>query len=116
MRNQSVGRLQLGPQKPPEGNKKYRNVESPTRKLIEQHEDRLGKFDINRLWRWNTNNIKKYKAFVKNEARIENKDVIFNLMLCDKQIQDLQDNHKIIKEMRGKQVHFTELVQSLKVA
>ena len=115
-RNQSVGRLQLGPQKHPDGNKKYRNVESPTRKLIEQHEDRLGKFDINRIWRWNTNNIKKYKTFVKNEARIENKDVIFNLMLCDKQIQDLQDNHKIIKEMRGKQMHFTELVQSLKVA
>lgn len=53
---------------------------------------------------------------MKNEAKIENKDVIFNLMLCDKQIQDLQDNHKIIKEMRGKQMHFTELVQSLKVA
>lgn len=109
-RNQSLGRLHLGAQKQPEGSKKYRNVQSPTRKLIEQHEDRLGRFDINRIWRWNTNNIKKYKAFVKNEARIENKDVIFNLMLCDKQIQDLQDNHKIIKDMRGKQMHFTELV------
>jgi hypothetical protein len=84
------------------GSKKYKNVESPTRKLIETHEQRLGKFDINRTWRWGQGNIQKFKAFVKGEPRIENKDVIFNLMLCEKQIQDLHDNHLVMKEMRGK--------------
>lgn len=53
---------------------------------------------------------------MRNEPRIENKDVMFNLMLCDKQIQDLHDNHMVIKDMRGKQKHFSDLVETLKKA
>ena len=64
--------------------RKYKDVESPTRKLIEQHEDRLEKFDFYRIWRWGQSAIRKFKVFLRNDARIENKDVLFNLALCDK--------------------------------
>ena len=93
----------------------FGNIESPTRKLIEEHEDRLETFDLNRIWYWNTNNIKKYKVFVRKDPRIENKGVLFNLMVVDKQIQDLQENHKIMQEIYLKQIHLTHMLQSMKV-
>ena len=67
-------------------NKKFKNVESPTRKLIEDHEKKLDKFDINRIWRWNQSNIRKCKKFVQNDQRIDNKDIMQSFILYDKQI------------------------------
>ena len=58
-RIKSMGRTQFS-----EVNIKLAHVQSPTRKLIAEHQDRLGKFDINKIVRWNPNNIKKFRAFV----------------------------------------------------
>ena len=43
--------------------------------------DRIHPFDINKIWKWNTENIRKFKIFV---DKFENKDVMVNLMLLDK--------------------------------
>ena len=61
----------------------YQNVESPTRKLIAQYEDRIHEFDINRVLEWNSENIRKYKIAIEKQ---ENADVMLNIMLLDKQI------------------------------
>lgn len=54
---------------------------SPTRKLINEMTDRIHPFDINKIWNWNSENIRKYKIFIE---KFENKDVMMNLMLLDK--------------------------------
>jgi len=54
---------------------------SPTRKLIKEMTDRIHPFDINKIWKWNSENIRKYKIFVE---KFENRDVMINLMLLDK--------------------------------
>ena len=57
---------------------------SPTRKLIVQYENRMGEFNINKTLDWNSDNMKKYKTYV-NE-KFQNKEVLMNLMLLDKQL------------------------------
>lgn len=59
----------------------YKRIESPTKKLIEQFEDRIHEFDINRVLEWNSENIRKYKIFIE---RFENSAVLLNIMLLDK--------------------------------
>ena len=44
--------------------------------------------------------VNKYRIFINQNTRIENKMVMLNLMVLDKQIQDLQDNHVQIKDIR----------------
>lgn len=73
------------------------DVQSPTKKLIKEMEERMHPFDINRIWKWNTENIRKYKLYVE---KFENKPVMINLMLLDKQLQDLVDNHQKIRQIR----------------
>ena len=63
--------------------RKYRNMESPTKKLIEEMESRIHEFDVNCILDWNPENIRKYRSFI---DRFESKEVMFNLMLLDKQI------------------------------
>ena len=43
---------------------------------------RIHEFDINKMTEWNPENIRKFKSFVR---RFENYDVIYNIMLLDKQ-------------------------------
>lgn len=70
----------------------------------------MEKFDFNRIWRWGKGDIGRFKVFVKNDERIENKEVLFNMAMCDKQIQDLKDNYAVIKAMRGEQMDMTGMV------
>ena len=37
---------------------------SPTGRLIQEMDDRIHEFDINRIYEWNPENIRKYKLFV----------------------------------------------------
>jgi len=89
----------------------YKDVESPTRKLIAQYEDRIHEFDINRILEWNSENIRKYKIAIE---RSENADVMLNIMLLDKQLQDLQQNYTMIRTIRTNQRDFNKLSESLK--
>lgn len=89
----------------------YKRVKSPTKKLIEQFEDRIHEFDINRVLEWNSENIRKYKIFIE---RFENSAVLLNIMLLDKQIQDLQHNYKLIRTIRDKERDFNKLSEFLK--
>ena len=63
-------------------------------------EGRIKEFDINKVIRWSLDEVKKYRIFINQNTRIENKMVMLNLMVLDKQIQDLQDNHVQIKDIR----------------
>ena len=59
----------------------YKDVESPTKQLIAQYEDRIHEFDINRILEWNSENIRKYKISIERSG---NADVMLNIMLLDK--------------------------------
>ena len=85
---------------------------SPTRRLIRDFEDRICEFDINKVLEWNAENIRKYKVYIE---RFSNPDVMLNLMLLDKQLQDLKSNYKLVREMRDSDTDFYKLVDSLKV-
>lgn len=66
---------------------KMYNIEvSPTKKLIDEMDDRIHEFDINKITGWNVENIRKFKSYVR---RFEHADAIYNIMLLDKQYQDL---------------------------
>ena len=63
-RNKSMGKLIQTKGSEYTSRKKFDNIESPTRKLIELHEKRLNIFDINKIWRWTSENIKKFKFYI----------------------------------------------------
>tara|TARA_B110000305_G_C19216075_1_gene528233 strand:+ start:136 stop:291 length:156 start_codon:yes stop_codon:yes gene_type:complete len=50
--------------------------------LIDDFDAYLLKFDINTVLEWNTDNMRKYRAYV--EERFPNFDVLNNLMFLDK--------------------------------
>lgn len=52
----------------------------------------------------------KLRNLLRTEKRFENKEVIFNLMLFEKQLQDLQENFSAIKELRDKHQGFTDII------
>jgi hypothetical protein len=56
-------------------------TESPTRKLIKEMTERMHPFDIYRILKWNSENIRKYRTFI---LKFEHPDVMMNLMLLDK--------------------------------
>lgn len=84
---------------------------SPTKKLIEEMTGRIHEFDINLILEWNPENMRKFKSYVR---RFENYEVIYNIMLLDKQYQDLQTNHQLIRLIRDKEKNFENLVDALK--
>jgi adenosyl cobinamide kinase/adenosyl cobinamide phosphate guanylyltransferase len=59
----------------------YKIDVSPTKKLIDEMDDRIHEFDINRITEWNTENMRKFKSFVK---RFDNYEAVYNIMLLDK--------------------------------
>lgn len=77
---------------------KYKVAKGPTKKLIEEMDSRICEFDINRIHCWNPENMRKFKTYV---TRFENHKVIYNIMLLDKQYQDLISNHKLIMFIRN---------------
>lgn len=44
----------------------------------------MGEFNINKVLEWNSENMRKYKHYVSD--KFENKEVMMNLMLLDKQL------------------------------
>ena len=63
--------------------KKHETSQSPTKKLIQEMEDRIHPFDIYKIYKWNPENIRKYKTFIE---RFEHREIMVNLMLLDKQL------------------------------
>lgn len=57
---------------------------SPTRKLIEDFNSKIHEFNINKIWEWDAGNVRKFKTFAKRH--FENCDVIFNMMVYDRQL------------------------------
>ena len=53
----------------------------------------------------------RYKIHIE---KYENSDVLLNLMLLDKQIQDLEHNYKMVRGIRDKEKDFSQLVDYLK--
>lgn len=68
---------------------------------------------MNRVLKWTEIDSKKYRQFIQNNPRIENKNVMVNLMILDKQIQDLVDTHGHIRGIRESQNGFSNMVQFL---
>lgn len=56
--------------------------------------------------------MRKYRAYV--EERFPNFDVLNNLMFLDKQIQDLQKNHEVVRALRENENVFGQLVDVCK--
>lgn len=61
--------------------------ESPVKNFIREMESNICDFDINTVWKWSLPNVRKYRTFV--TQKFENPRVMFNIMILDKQIQDL---------------------------
>ena len=55
--------------------------------------------------------MRRYKIHIE---KYENSDVLLNLMLLDKQIQDLEHNYKMVRGIRDKEKDFSQLVDYLK--
>ena len=72
----------------------------------------MGVFNINKVQEWNAENMRKYKIFV-NE-KFENTEVLMNLMLLDKQLQDLKSNYLLIRAIRDTETDFNKMVDDLK--
>lgn len=68
---------------------------------------------MNRVLSWTDRDSKKYKQYIHNNPRIENKNVMQNLMILDKQIQDLVDTHGHVKGIRESQNGFANMVTFL---
>ena len=47
-------------------------------------DDRIQGFDMNRVLSWTENEAKKFRVYIQNNTRIENKNVMANLMILDK--------------------------------
>ena len=55
--------------------------------------------------------MRRYKIHIE---KYENSDILLNLMLLDKQIQDLEHNYKMVRGIRDKEKDFSQLVDHLK--
>ena len=89
---------------------KYRLEKSPTKQFIEEIDGRIHEFDVNKIWEWNPENMRKFKSYV---TRFPNHKVIYNIMLLDKQYQDLISNHKLIMFVRNNEKKFEKLKHTL---
>ena len=49
--------------------------------MIARHEESLNEFDLEKVLEWNSENMRKYKIYIK---RFENTAVMLNLMHLDK--------------------------------
>lgn len=47
-------------------------------------DDRIQGFDMNKVLKWTENEVKKYRIFINANPRVENRNVMANLMVLDK--------------------------------
>ena len=80
------------------------------REFLDKLKDRFNEFDINKVLKWDAENIRKYKLYIK---RFDNQSVLLNLMLLDKQLQDLQENYQNVRYIRENQKDLSNFAHSL---
>ena len=85
---------------------------SPTKVLIEQMGNRICVFDVNRVLFWTAENIRKYRLYV--DKNFDNTEALINLMIFDKQIQDLSLNHKLVHNIRMNDRNFAQAIDTMK--
>jgi len=74
-------------------------------------DSRIHDFDVTKIFAWNSENIRKYKTFIE---KFESMEVMFNLMLLDKQVQDLESNYGLVRQIRDNEEHLSKLIVFLK--
>lgn len=73
-------------------------VQSPTRKFIAPVAyETINEFDLDQVLEWNVETIRRYKMYIR---RFENQAVLLNLLLLDKQLQDLRNNYDHYRTIR----------------
>ena len=55
-----------------------------------------------------------HRNFINSSSRIENKQVMIDIMLQDKQIHDLKENYKLIRNLREGSNNFNQIVDYIK--
>ena len=95
------------------GKQHYHISKSPTKKFIEEHfHDLSEEFNINKILTWDQYNTRLYSMYVQKE--FEAADVMMNIMTMDKQIQNLEDNYRIVRKIRDDEKMFNEMLSYLK--
>ena len=93
--------------------KKEFNVSiSPIRKYIQETEAKMTAFDINQIVEWTNDNVRRYKQMI--AKNFEEPQIMFNMMMYDKQIQELQNNYKLIRKIRDNENLFNVMINKLK--
>lgn len=81
-------------------------------KYIKSIDEKLIKFDINRITEWTQENVRKFKQYI--VENFTDYQVMFNFMVYDRQLQELQQNYKLIRSIRDNEQMLTSLMATLK--
>lgn len=93
------------------GKKDYKIQVSPVRKYIQEVTDRIHEFNIFKVWRWNPENVRKFNNFI--VKKFENYEVLQNLMILDRLLQDLEENYKMIRSIRDNEEIFQNMINNV---
>ena len=86
-------------------------VLSPVRKYIQESTEREKEFNITSITRWTAENARKYNKYIRN---FENYHVLFNLMVMDRLMQDLEEYYKAIRHIRDKEETFQKCLDNIR--
>jgi len=95
------------------GKKQYNISKSPTKKYIEENfHDPNEEFNINKTLRWDSYNTRLYSLYASKQ--FEECEVMLNIMTMDRQIQNLEDNYRLVRKIRDDDKVFNEIIEYLR--
>jgi hypothetical protein len=95
------------------GKKQYNISKSPTKKFIEENfHDQNEEFNINKTLRWDSYNTRLYSLYASKQ--FEECEVMLNIMTMDRQIQNLEDNYRLVRKIRDDDKVFNEIIHYLR--
>ena len=95
------------------GKKQFNISKSPTKKFIEENfHDPNEEFNINKTLRWDSYNTRLYSLYASKQ--FEECEVMLNIMTMDRQIQNLEDNYRLVRKIRDDDKVFNEIIEYLR--
>lgn len=76
--------------------------------MFEKKKKEFKGFDINRIHRWTPDNVKQFCNYA--YLNFDEPVVMINIMIMDRQLQNLNDNYKLVRSIRENEKLFNEML------
>lgn len=91
--------------------KKNDQVLSPVRKYIMESTEREKEFNLASITKWTVETVRRYNKYIR---QFENYHTLFNLMVMDRLMQDLEEYYKAIRQIRDKEDSFQKCLDNIR--